>query len=382
MSGKYTLDIRNGVLARYHGDADAIRIPNGVTKIDKAAFARASLREVFLPDGLSTIGERAFDSCENLRCVRFPESLTEISEGAFYGCRSLTDIRLPDGLRMLDRFAFLKCKSLVRVELPDNLPVIGDEAFGYCSALREIVLPRNLKTVGRYILGGCESLERITYPKNPHVMNDIFFTSKNNVCVIIPEGATELRYGILQRNESICEILLPKSLSFIEDHSFSKCKNLRSISFPNGRNENSKRLGGFRIYDCPALVLDDYIFGRKSYFFGPSFDDYDVAVLAGFLSQLCNNLKFNINSHKARLSRILRHADADTSKKGLGANTLGGLLRLAILKKRGLASVEGIDMVLESKIFSQDVEVIAVLLDCKKRLGGINTEPPTDDLLL
>ncbi len=370
MSNKYTFDIRNGILLRYHGEADKVKIPSGVTKIGKAAFAKASVHEIILPEGLSEIGEQAFDSCENLRYVHFPESLTQIAEGAFCRCRSLRDVRLFEGLQALGRYAFFKCKDLNRIELPDTLSEIGDEAFGYCTNLREIALPKRLATIGHYILGGCDSLESITYPIDIRLVKENFFTVKKPIRVIIPEGVTKIEFGILQANENIREVLLPKSLEYIENHAFSDCPALRSISFPNGISEKTRGFISLQIYNSPALVLDDYIFGKRSLFFGASFDDYEVAVLAGFLSQLCKNLKFNINSHKVKLSRILRHADADTSKKGLGANTLGGLLRLVILKKRGLASAEGIDMVLESKVFSQDAEIISILIEERHRLIG------------
>ena len=368
MSDKYTFDIHSGILLRYHGEADKIKIPSGVTKIGKAAFAKSSVQEIFLPEGLSQIGEQAFDSCENLRYVHFPESLTEIAEGAFGHCRSLRDVRLFEGLQVLGRYAFFKCKSLDRIELPDTLSEIGDEAFGYCTALREIVLPKHLKFIGRYILGGCDSLDSITYPINTTLMKKIVLTTQNMIRITIPEGVTRIEFGIIQANENTREIMLPKSLEYIENHAFSDCPVLRSISFPNGTSESMRGFRSLQIFNSPALVLDDYIFGKHSLFFGPSFDDYDVAVLAGFLSRLCENLEFNINSHKANLSRILRHANADISRKELGANTLGGLLRLAILKKRGLESAEAIDMILKSGIFSKDAEVMTKLIEQKRKL--------------
>jgi hypothetical protein len=48
-----------------------------------------SKSKLTLPDGLETIGERAFSACYSLTSLTLPESLSYIGEDAFSGCDAL-----------------------------------------------------------------------------------------------------------------------------------------------------------------------------------------------------------------------------------------------------------------------------------------------------
>lgn len=57
--------------------------PEGVSAIEKFAFARSGLQSVVIPDGVTSIGNGAFYHCDNLSDVTIPESVTVIEENAF-----------------------------------------------------------------------------------------------------------------------------------------------------------------------------------------------------------------------------------------------------------------------------------------------------------
>ena len=48
-----------------------------------------------IPKGIKSIGEYAFDSCENLTSIIISNSVTIINYGAFYGCSNLTSVMIP-----------------------------------------------------------------------------------------------------------------------------------------------------------------------------------------------------------------------------------------------------------------------------------------------
>lgn len=57
--------------------------PDGVTEIEKFAFARSSLGRITIPEGVARIGYGAFYHCDTLTDVTIPDSVTMIEENAF-----------------------------------------------------------------------------------------------------------------------------------------------------------------------------------------------------------------------------------------------------------------------------------------------------------
>lgn len=57
--------------------------PEGVTAIEKFAFARSGLTGIAIPEGVTSIGSGAFYHCDSLTDVVIPDSVTVIEENAF-----------------------------------------------------------------------------------------------------------------------------------------------------------------------------------------------------------------------------------------------------------------------------------------------------------
>ncbi len=114
-------------------------VPNGVTVIGESAFDGArNLTNIVLPKGLITIEGYAFDECEGIKKIDIPESVTSIGESAFYCCKSLESIVIPSGVTYLDIYMFEDCVSLEWVTLPAGVGYIGVVAFDGCDALTDV----------------------------------------------------------------------------------------------------------------------------------------------------------------------------------------------------------------------------------------------------
>lgn len=98
---------------------------------------RDEITAVVIGEGVTHIGERAFDSFDKLQSVQLPASLREICIQAFYGC----------GLQTL--------------QLPEELVYIGPFAFGG-NALTEVTLPEGLRYVDRGAFEDMPSLQSVT----------------------------------------------------------------------------------------------------------------------------------------------------------------------------------------------------------------------------
>ena len=108
----------------------SITIPSTVTSIDHDAFAASGLTAVTFatPSQLTTIGNSAFNSCENLTTITLPASVTSIDEMAFT-YTGLTSITLSESLTTIGQRAFWDCSSLESITIPASVTDIEAGAF-------------------------------------------------------------------------------------------------------------------------------------------------------------------------------------------------------------------------------------------------------------
>ena len=95
-------------------------------------------RKVILSEGITSIGEYAFNHCQNLKEIVLPASLQTIGAYAFNSCQSLEKLALPAGLQTIDAHAFEECRNLVDVTIPDSLQTLGQDCFKNCNKLQLI----------------------------------------------------------------------------------------------------------------------------------------------------------------------------------------------------------------------------------------------------
>ena len=74
----------------YNGDLLYFDFPNKSNVAPKILRGCHKLQRVSLPEGITTIGESAFEGCASLIILEIPSTCTTIKENAFNGCKSLT----------------------------------------------------------------------------------------------------------------------------------------------------------------------------------------------------------------------------------------------------------------------------------------------------
>ena len=75
------------------------------------------------------IGDRAFDSCDNLTIISTHESITNIGKYAFNNCSGLISINISEGVMSIGDGAFCYCSNLTNIKIPESVTSIGDAAF-------------------------------------------------------------------------------------------------------------------------------------------------------------------------------------------------------------------------------------------------------------
>lgn len=171
---KFTIE--NGKLLRYEGNEACAVIPDGVTNI----------------------GEYAFENSVHLTSVTLPKGLVTISEGAFLGS-SITAIELPHGITTVCSSAFEECRALTRAVLPDSVTSMGTSVFSGCTSLADVRLPERLTAIPSHTFRNCSALCRIAIPKSvKRILQGAFWNCGALTELILPSGIGEIEYGAFE----------------------------------------------------------------------------------------------------------------------------------------------------------------------------------------
>ena len=91
---------------------------------------RSVMTSINFPEGITSIGNYAFNGCTNLALTSLPNGITSIGNSVFYNCSSLTSLRIGSNIQTIDSNAFSGCTKLTTIYI--NLPRATVEAMsGY-----------------------------------------------------------------------------------------------------------------------------------------------------------------------------------------------------------------------------------------------------------
>jgi hypothetical protein len=174
-----------------------------------STIGKTSLTSIVLPNGVTSIGESAFNYCSNLTDITLPDELTSIGRSVFSNCSSLRDIILPAGLTSIgESHAFAYCRSLTNITIPEGVISIGYEVFASCSSLTTITLPAGLISIESGAFRDCRNLTSIN----------------------IPAGVTSIKESAFYGCRSLTNITIPAGVTSIGGGAFYNCNGLTSIT--------------------------------------------------------------------------------------------------------------------------------------------------------
>ncbi len=170
----------------------------------------AAVESVELPDGLGSIGTRAFYGCTNLKTVRLPRaSLKTVGDFAFSGCTALSSFGYTSsGVESVGKNAFAGCTSLTSLPSFPCLRTVGEYAFTGCTGIENASFGPYTEKLGNGVFAACNALKKVSL----------------GASVSIPENA-------FTDCTALEEVTVSAALKEIGSSAFSMCMNLKSIRF-------------------------------------------------------------------------------------------------------------------------------------------------------
>lgn len=228
----------------------SVEFPAALTKIENMAFEKSGLIRMELPDTVTTMGSGVFSECPNLEFVKLPRNLEIIELSMFEKCAKLQSVVFPENVKVIGRWAFMWCDELQNFTLPESVETIGLQAFIDCESLTEVTIPANVTIIEQNSFSGCGKLRAIYVAEgNPAYQSvDGVLMTKDGTMVhtcpgakegtfVIPNGVTTIASLAFFDCQNLKRLVIPATLTTINERGFDFCDNLLSFYFSGAAPE-------------------------------------------------------------------------------------------------------------------------------------------------
>ena len=222
-------------ISAYIGNEKTVTVPETigdyqVTRIGTRAFEGTDIESITIPKGVETIGERAFQSCVNLKRVKISDGVRKAEWGIFNGSDNIISIEIPDSLIYVDGFGLNSDSNLYRYygglkylgnivvgfdtstikegkteisfdEETTAIAMVALRAESYMITNTDIIFPESLKVIGQDAFAGQFCIETMRFLSEPECIENCGINSK--IKIYGPECDSIKAYSVKQGNQYV-----------------------------------------------------------------------------------------------------------------------------------------------------------------------------------
>lgn len=203
---------------RLDGNNEALYMENGmlISRADRrlVMMTLTGAETVFVPDGITTIGDYAFYGLNNTFYQKtiLPDTVSRIGTYAFAGYGG--NVSIPAGVREIGSGAFAYCQGLTDLPAFSGGIRIGAYAFSECAA-GELAVDGGAE-IGTYAFLSCPNIRTVTIGEGDSYIMPLAFTNCGKLeTASFGEGLVCLSGGAFRHCESLEKVSLPSTLLYI-----------------------------------------------------------------------------------------------------------------------------------------------------------------------
>jgi len=222
-------------------------------KIDPKAFDVSGIAysEQSFKNGVYVLGSSiAYVDTQFTGAIRIPEGVTTIGQRAFDQCSGITELYLPESLVKIEDYAFNNCNGMYYVYLPGSLQHIGDLAFAHCDSLYLIDNASELDIRSEEWKKSEISEHAKKISTDPE--NDSVLPGRTEDGLLFIEDASGEGYRLISYSGPEWKIDLPKTHN-------GKPYKISERAFSEKRNEYVSLLIPFDTYMSDVYSIDEFV---------------------------------------------------------------------------------------------------------------------------
>ncbi|GAB6983056.1 leucine-rich repeat domain-containing protein [Prevotella dentasini] len=275
----------------YCGRLAKLALPADLKEIETMALSSTSLREIEIPQTVTTIGDGVFVGCNDMRKIVVPNTVKTLGTGTFQRMEGLEEIVLGNGITGLEASTFMGDTRLKSISVGTGMMSLDIILFNGLTALENVHVAEGSPYLASAdgVLFSSDKTELLYYPCN-----------KPADTYAIPDGVKKVKTSAFSGTTNLTAISIPRTVTAIEGGAFGSAMALTNIAVDK---ENTKYTATDNILytkDLSTLVCIPTALKLEDYTTPAEVETIEELAIAGnaFVRKICltDNVK-NIGTY-------------------------------------------------------------------------------------